>query len=350
MSRIGFADECVDKEYTSDKIMGNDMKRMGILYFCFFLLNCAIYAQEVKRDFEVLEFDLLARTKPRMDLNEIPCAVLRVSAANIKEYKFEGNIIGNIIYNPGEAIIYMTNDSRNININSDLFGMMRYEFPERLRKQVVYKLSLKIEAPEETYAQEGLDEVMKLSKKQLKKRSTKTARQEAKQFKKEGWRTAPGTIPMEKQLDKSFAIQQQHNGNFESIYLMGQAISVARTYDAARMQAMELAKLELAGLLESTISTETENAITNKQLSEEEAVSIVEMVQKTKSQVIQRLGKVIMVMELYRDTDSGKEVLVRIAYNTNKSKKEAIEAIRNQLDLSPEWGKKLGDILGVQEI
>ena len=75
-----------------------------------------------------------------------------------------------------------------------------------------------------------------------------------------------------------------------------------------------------------------------------------EMVQKSKSQVLQRLGKVIMVMELYRDTKTGKEVLVRIAYDTNKSKKEAIEAIRSQLDLSPEWGKKLGNILGVQEI
>ena len=65
---------------------------------------------------------------------------------------------------------------------------------------------------------------------------------------------------------------------------------------------------------------------------------------------MQHLGKVIMVMELYRDTNMGKEVLVRIAYDTNKSKKEAIEAIREQLDLSPEWGQKLGNVLGVKEL
>jgi hypothetical protein len=65
---------------------------------------------------------------------------------------------------------------------------------------------------------------------------------------------------------------------------------------------------------------------------------------------LQRLGKVIVVLELYRDTNQGKEVLVRIAYDTNKSKKEAIEAIRKQLDLSPEWGEKLGGVLGVREI
>ena len=327
------------------------MKRMYLLSIWMMLLFVSVVqAQDVKPTFEVLEFDLLARTKPRLDINEVPCAVLRISAADIKGYEFEGNIIGDIVYGPGEALIYMTNNSKNVTIKSDLFGTMNYQFPERLRKQVVYKLSLKVEAPEETYKEKELADVMKQSKKQLKKRSTKTARQEAKQFKKEGWKTAPGTIPMEKQLDKSYAIQQQYNGNFQSVYLMGQAMSVARTYDAARLQAMELAKLELAGMIESTISTETENAITNKQLSAEEAESIVEMVQKTKSQVMQRLGQVIMVMELYRDVDKGKEVLVRIAYDTNKSNKEAIEEIRRQLDLAPEWGQKLGNILGVQEI
>ena len=326
------------------------MKKFSLLFMGLMLFMSVVHAQDVKPNFEVLEFDLIARTKPRFDLNEVPSAVLRISAADIKGYQFEGNIIGDIVYGPGEAIIYMTNNSRNITIKSDLFGTMRYEFPERLRKQVVYKLSLKVEAPEETYKEKELADVMAQSKKRLKKRSTKTAKQEAKQLKKEGWRTAPGTIPMEKQLDKSYAIQQQYNGDFESAYLMGQAISIGRTYDAARMQAMELAKLELASLIESTITIDTENAITNKQLAAEEALSIVEMVQKSKSQVLKRLGKVIVVLELYRDTNQGKEVLVRIAYDTNKSKKEAIEAIRKQLDLGPEWGEKLGGVLGVREI
>jgi hypothetical protein len=292
----------------------------------------------------------LARTKPRLDLNDVPCAVLRVSAADIKAYNFEGNIIGDVVYAPGEALVYMTNNARHIDIKSDLFGSMKFEFPERLRKQVVYKLSLKVEAPEETYKEQELEAIMKNSKKQLKKKSTKTARQEAKQLKKEGWKNAPGTLPLDKQLDNSYAMQQEHTNNFESKYLMGHASSVARTYDAARMQAMELAKMELASMIETTISSETENAITNKQLSTEEAISIVEMVQRTKSQFTQKLGRIIVVMELYRDTKTGKEVMVRVAYDMNKSKKEAIEAIRDKLDLSPEWGEKLGKILGVQSI
>ena len=326
------------------------MKKNHLLFFLMLMFTVITQAQDVKPQFEVLEFDLLARTKPRLDLNDVPCAVLRISAADIKAYSFEGNIIGDIVYNPGEALIYMTNNSRHVDIKSDLFGTLKYEFPERLRKQVVYKLSLKVEAPEETYKDKELEAIMKHSKKQLKKKSTKTARQESKQLKKEGWKNAPGTLPLDKQLDNSYAMQQEYNNNFESKYLMGHASSVARTYDAARMQAMELAKMELASLIETTISSETENAITNKQLSTEEAISIVEMVQRSKSQFTQKLGRVITVMEIYRDTKTGKEVMVRVAYDTNKSKKEAIEAIRSQLDLSPEWGEKLGKILGVQAI
>ena len=59
------------------------MKRK-VLSILIFLFTALVQAQEVKPTFEVLEFDLIARTKPRLDINEIPCAVLRISAADIK--------------------------------------------------------------------------------------------------------------------------------------------------------------------------------------------------------------------------------------------------------------------------
>jgi hypothetical protein len=126
---------------------------------------------------------------------------------------------------------------------------------------------------------------------------------------------------------------------------MGQASSIAPTYDIARFQAMELAKIELAGLIEANITSKTENAITSKRLSSEEAQSIVSFVQTSRNTVMQRLGKLMVVMEVYRDVKKGKEVFIRIAYNADQSQKEAIEAISCQLGLSSEWGEKLGNIL-----
>ena len=120
------------------------------LMLCGLLLGmfASLQAQDLQTSFERLERDLYARTHERLDLNDVPCAVLRVSVSNAKDFTFSGNIIGDVIYHPGEAIIYMTNKSRKIHITSDKFGSMDLEFPERLEKQVVYRLTMKVIVPE----------------------------------------------------------------------------------------------------------------------------------------------------------------------------------------------------------
>lgn len=127
------------------------MKNQRFLLLGFFLLLCAgfVQAQELKVSaFQRMDRDLLARTQERLDLNDEPCAIVRVSVANAKNYTFEGNVIGDVIYKPGEAIVYMTQGSRNITIKSDEFGSLKYEFTQKLEKQVVYKLALKLETPD----------------------------------------------------------------------------------------------------------------------------------------------------------------------------------------------------------
>lgn len=126
------------------------MKMRMFLCGCFLLLSAFIQAQELVPSFRVLEKDLMARTHPRLDLNDVPCAIVRVSAKDIETYTFEGNIIGDVIYQSGEALVYMTKGSRTITIKSNQFGMLKYDFPNgRLEKQVVYKLDLKLVLPED---------------------------------------------------------------------------------------------------------------------------------------------------------------------------------------------------------
>ena len=125
------------------------MKMKLFLCGCMLLLSTYLQAQELTPSFKVLEKDLMARTHPRLDLNDVPCAIVRVSAKDIDTYTFEGNIIGDVIYQSGEALVYMTKGSRTITIKSNQFGMMKFDFPERLEKQVVYKLDLKLVLPED---------------------------------------------------------------------------------------------------------------------------------------------------------------------------------------------------------
>ncbi len=122
------------------------MGKQHFLLLGVLLLLCSLsHAQEVKvTAFQRMDRDLMARTQERLDLNDDPCAIVRVSVPDAKDYSFEGNIIGEIIYKPGEAIIYMTQGSRNITIKSDKFGSLRYEFTQKLDKSVVYKMELKL--------------------------------------------------------------------------------------------------------------------------------------------------------------------------------------------------------------
>ena len=126
------------------------MRKSLFICGCLLLLTTFLHAQELVPTFSVLDRDLMARTHPRFDNNDVPCAIVRVSAKDIETYTFEGNIIGDVIYQSGEALVYMTKGSRNLTIKSNKFGMLKYPFPiGKLEKQMVYKLDLKLILPED---------------------------------------------------------------------------------------------------------------------------------------------------------------------------------------------------------
>ena len=153
---------------------------------------------------------------------------------------------------------------------------------------------------------------------------------------------------MEKQLDKSYTMQMEYDNDMFPKYLMGEAMSIGENYDAAKMQALELAKQNLAGQIQTEVTALIENTVANKQLQPEEAASVIQSISAGKNLISQSIGRVITVVEVYRSTNNkNKEVLVRIAYNSDMAKKAAKEAIRSDLDKKGEdMQKKLDELLG----
>ncbi len=192
-------------------------------------------------------------------------------------------------------------------------------------------------------------ELAKASKKELDSKATKAARKEAKQLKKEGWQAAPGALPIEKQLDKSYLMQYQYDETGYPKFIMGEAMSIGENYDAAKMQALELAKQNLAGQIQTEITALIENTVSNKQLAEEDATSITQSILASKNLISQSIGRVIPVVEVYRTkSDKNKEVLVRIAYNNDMAKNTVKNAIREDLEKKGEdLHKKLDKVLGI---
>lgn len=191
-------------------------------------------------------------------------------------------------------------------------------------------------------------EIKKASKAELGEKATKTARKAAKRLAKEGWTTTPGALPLEKQLDKSYLMQMEYDENMFPKYLMGEAMSIGENYDAARLQAMELAKQSLAGQIQTEVTALIENTVSNKQLAAEEAASVTQTISAAKNLISQSIGRVLTVVEMYRVLgNKNKEVSLRIAYNAEMAKQAAKKAVRQELEKrGDDLHKKLDELLG----
>lgn len=191
-------------------------------------------------------------------------------------------------------------------------------------------------------------EIRNASKSELNAKASKTARKDAKKLTKEGWITTPGALPLEKQLDRAYMMQMEYDENMYPKYFMGEGMSIGENYDAAKMQALELAKLNLAGQIQTEVTALIENSVANQQLPNEEASSLTQSIMGAKNLISQSIGRTIPVTECYRvKANKNKEVLVRILYNSAMAKAAAKRAIQDELkNKGEELQKKLDEILG----
>lgn len=128
---------------------------------------------------------------------------------------------------------------------------------------------------------------------------------------------------------------------------MGEAISTGENYDGAKMQAMELAKQNLAAQVQTEMTALVENQVANSQLSAEDASSVTKSIMASKNLISQSIGRTIVVMEVYRTlSNKNKEVLIRIAYNSEMAKQVAKNAIRKSLaEESSNLSEELNNLL-----
>ncbi len=211
---------------------------------------------------------------------------------------------------------------------------------------LVAATSLSAQTTKETIKERRM--IAKQSRTELNAKASKAARKEAKVLKKQGWLVAPGHLPLDKQLDKSYSMYYEYEENGLPKYIVGDAMSVGSTYDAAKSQALELAKTNLAGQIQTEVTSLIESTVANQQMTSTDAASIVRTVQASKNLISQRLGRVFPVTELYRQVNKNTvEVRVTIAYNAKMAMEAAKEVIKAQLEeKGEELHKQLDKALG----
>lgn len=191
--------------------------------------------------------------------------------------------------------------------------------------------------------------VQKLVKKERDEKVSKETKKMAKKFAKEGWKVTVGTLPLEKQLEKSFTMQYELDmSNSMPKYIRGTGKAISTSYDAAKMQAMADAKTELAGNIQTEVAAIIEERLANQEMGNQDAVAISNAVQVSKQVIAQSIGRVITVVECYRELNNKNyEVLVHIFYNGEMAAQAAKKAAKEELEKKgDELSKELDNLLG----
>jgi hypothetical protein len=174
--------------------------------------------------------------------------------------------------------------------------------------------------------------------KEIKGKAVKEARKEAKRLeKKENWTVHPGAMPMDKQLEKVWMKQYAENPDGTPMYIFADGNGVGKTMTAAEMQAMEAAKLQLAGQISNEVNQIIEGKIANDQIDRETGNSLTKFVAGSKNYIIQNLSYVRPGFKVYREVGrQDLEVQVKLFYNAEEAmiaaQKALEQKIRNELE------------------
>ena len=121
------------------------MKR--VLFFVFGILLClGIYSQELQvKSFSLSATDISAQTQPRKDLNDEPCALVKVQfVGDILDV--EGNVIKPLVQKNYETWVYLTHGSRQMQVTAKNYLPLMIKFAdygvESVEKNRTYVLVL----------------------------------------------------------------------------------------------------------------------------------------------------------------------------------------------------------------
>jgi len=165
--------------------------------------------------------------------------------------------------------------------------------------------------------------------KEIKSRAVRQARKEGRKLKKRGFAVFPGSMPADKQLERVWQKQYMENNDGTPTYLFADGNGVGKTQTSAEMQAMEAAKLQLAGIISNEINQIIESKIANEQVDRETGNSLTKFVAGGKNYIVQHLTYVRPGFKVYRNSgEADIEVFVKLYYNAEEAYAAAERALQ----------------------
>ena len=177
------------------------------------------------------------------------------------------------------------------------------------------------------------------------RRDRKDAKKEAKNLAKQDFVTMG--LPLERQLADYYARIQEVDEEGMPKYLQESSTAVGNSYNTAKMEATNTAKVRLAQQIQTLVMSQAKVDLANQQLSAEDAASYSKALEKSTLMVAQKLNRVIYGQDYYRVLkNKNYEVRVVLLYDSKAVREMVIEEAREQLkkdldNFTPEYEKML---------
>jgi hypothetical protein len=172
---------------------------------------------------------------------------------------------------------------------------------------------------------------------------SRDTKKEAKKYDKDGYVVFAGSLPMKNQLDKSYRLQSETDDEGFPKWIIANGTALGQTQGAAEMQATELAKLRLVGLLETNMRSVVESDVSNSQLSTTDATSVQKTIEVATNRVAKKLTRVMPLFKVHKNIKKNVEVKVQIGYNYDLAKKAMLDEMRLILEEETEDVRKKHD-------
>lgn len=182
------------------------------------------------------------------------------------------------------------------------------------------------------FVSEASAQYSKEARKAAKEKADKDARKEAKRMKKEGYINLPGDLPLEKQLQRSFEMQYEFDDSGMNKFLVATGTATSGSGAVAASNAMDNARVELAGLISSQVANLIKTNKASTQLSPEDVETIDKFLSSSQTFVNAELGMINPVVKAERKVNNKViERRVVVGYSFENAKKVAQNLVKKEL-------------------
>ncbi len=170
------------------------------------------------------------------------------------------------------------------------------------------------------------------AKQELKANVDKDSKKLAKSLTKEGWKSLPGRVPLEKQIERSKVAELSLDAMGNRVYILGSHKAVGGNYSAAKNIATVRAKGELTSNMKAHIKQTIMDKNSNKQIDQSEIELLNETISATVESVDLDIAGVNNLLEIYRDVDGGKcEIMVTLSIKSNEVSDQIIGKVSKRM-------------------